>query len=123
MAGHPLCTLGRRRWPLTVPGAGRRPSRSTPNTGGPPNKPGYVTTAIGVSHWGAGCTLGDIVAEFTVFGLSVPVPGTVLLAEYLGDYILALTMGIGFQYLAIAPMRDLSLRKDSSRPQRPTCCR
>src|SRR5437588_7772697 len=32
--------------------------------GDPPNKPGYATTAIGVSHCGAGCTLGDIVAEF-----------------------------------------------------------
>jgi len=79
--------------------------------GDPPDKPGYATTATGVSHCGAGCTLGDLVAEFTVFGLGATVAGTVLLAEYLGDYILALALGIGFQYLAIAPMRGLSLRK------------
>lgn len=40
---------------------------------------------------------------FTVFGLGLTVAGTALLAEYLGDYILALALGIGFQYLAIAP--------------------
>ena len=79
--------------------------------GDPPDNPGYATIAIGVSHCGAGCTLGDLVAEFTVFGLGVTVAGTALLAEYLGDYILALTLGIGFQYLAIAPMRGLSLRE------------
>ncbi len=79
--------------------------------GDPPPKPGYATTAVGVSHCGAGCTLGDIIAEFAVFGLGASVAGLALGAEYIGDYLAALALGIVFQYFAIAPMRGLSLRK------------
>lgn len=43
--------------------------------GDPPGKPGYAITATGVSHCGAGCTLGDIIAEFAVFGLGASVAG------------------------------------------------
>jgi hypothetical protein len=77
----------------------------------PPARPGWATTAIGVSHCGAGCTLGDIVAEFAIFGLGATIAGVVVYAEMLADYIAAITLGIVFQYLAIAPMRGLSLRK------------
>jgi hypothetical protein len=79
--------------------------------GEPPNKPGYAITATGVSHCGAGCTLGDVIAEFAVFGLGATVAGTALGAEYIADYIAAVALGIAFQYFAIAPMRGLSLRK------------
>ncbi len=43
--------------------------------GEPPDKPGYAVTATGVSHCGAGCTIGDIIAEFAVFGLGATVAG------------------------------------------------
>ena len=79
--------------------------------GDPPGKPGYATTAVGVSHCGAGCTLGDITAEFAVFGLGASVAGFTLGAEYIGDYLAAIILCIAFQYFAIAPMRGLSLRK------------
>lgn len=79
--------------------------------GDPPDKPGYAATATGVSHCGAGCTLGDIIAEFSVFGLGATVAGLTLGAEYIADYIAAVALGIVFQYFAIAPMRGLSLRK------------
>lgn len=79
--------------------------------GDPPDKPGWATTAVGVSHCGAGCTLGDIVAEFAVFGIGATVLGLALIPEYIGDYLLALTLGIAFQYFAIAPMRGLGLRE------------
>jgi hypothetical protein len=77
----------------------------------PPPRPFWTQVAVGVSHCGAGCTLGDIVAEFAVFALGATVAGSTLLAEYVGDYVLALGLGIVFQYLAIAPMRGLGLRK------------
>lgn len=77
----------------------------------PPGKPGWATTAVGVSHCGAGCTLGDIVAEFAVFGLAVTLAGERLFAEYVGDYVLAIALGLVFQYFAIAPMRGLGLRE------------
>lgn len=79
--------------------------------GEPPDSPGYATTAVGVSHCGAGCTLGDVIAEFAVFGLGATIAGLALPAEYVADYVLALALGIGFQYFAIAPMRGLGVRK------------
>lgn len=79
--------------------------------GGPEDRPGWAGVALGVSHCGAGCTLGDIVAEFAVFGLGATVAGTALFAEMIGDYVAALGLGIAFQYFAIAPMRGLGLRK------------
>jgi Domain of unknown function (DUF4396) len=75
-----------------------------------PEKPKWVTTAIGVSHCGAGCTLGDVIAEFAVFAFALTLLGSGLLAEYVGDYAAALVLGILFQYFAIAPMRGLGVR-------------
>jgi hypothetical protein len=66
-------------------------------------------TATGVSHCGAGCTVGDVIAEFTVFGLGASLAGLTLGAEYLGDYLAAVALGVIFQYFAIAPMRGLTL--------------
>jgi hypothetical protein len=77
----------------------------------PPEKPQWATTAVGVSHCGAGCTLGDIVAEFAVFWLGLELFGHALLPEYVGDYVLAIALGLAFQYFAIAPMRGLGFRK------------
>jgi hypothetical protein len=76
-----------------------------------PAMPGWATTAVGVSHCGAGCTLGDIAAEFTVFGLGLTLAGEMVFAEYVGDYLLAVAFGLLFQYFAIAPMRGLGFRK------------
>ncbi|MGH8981822.1 MAG: DUF4396 domain-containing protein [Acidimicrobiales bacterium] len=73
--------------------------------------PKWSSVAMGVGHCGAGCTLGDLCAEWVVFGASVTVLGLPLLSEYIGDYILALAFGIAFQYLAIAPMRGLGMRE------------
>lgn len=66
--------------------------------------------ATEVSHCGAGCSLGDVISEFAIFGLGLAIAGVTLWAEYIGDYILALAFGIAFQYFAIAPMRGLGVR-------------
>ncbi|MCR8897490.1 DUF4396 domain-containing protein [Gordonia sp. GONU] len=76
----------------------------------PPEKPKWASTAVGVSHCGAGCTLGDIIAAFIVFALGLQVAGSALVPELIGDYALALLLGILFQYFAIAPMRKLGVR-------------
>ena len=73
-------------------------------------KPRWVTIAIEVSHCGFGCTLGDLIAEWTIYGLALTVAGRSLFAEYIGDYSLALALGVVFQYFAIASMRGLGLR-------------
>ncbi len=69
----------------------------------------YGRVAIGVSHCGAGCVLGDVIAEFVIFFTGLTLFGSMLLTEFIGDYILAYAFGIAFQYFAIAPMRQLSL--------------
>jgi hypothetical protein len=73
-------------------------------------RPGWVTMAIEVSHCGSGCTLGDVISEFAIFGLGLTIAGVTLGAEYVGDYIFALAFGVVFQYFAIAPMRGLRLK-------------
>jgi Domain of unknown function (DUF4396) len=73
-------------------------------------RPSWVTMAIEVSHCGSGCALGDVISEFVVFAAALTVAGLTLGAEYLGDYVLALILGIIFQYFAIAPMRGLGVK-------------
>jgi len=89
----------------------RRWQRERDGGGRAPEKPGWAATAIGVSHCGAGCTLGDIVAEFAVFALGVTIASKAVFAEMVGDYVLAVLLGVAFQYFAIAPMRGLGLRQ------------
>lgn len=77
----------------------------------PPERPGWSSVAVGVSHCGAGCSLGDLIAKWCVFAVGATVAGLSLIPEYIGDYILALSLGVAFQYFAIAPMRDLGVGK------------
>ncbi|HEV7212544.1 MAG TPA: DUF4396 domain-containing protein [Blastococcus sp.] len=103
----PLALVGYRRY-------GRPSSRRwlrEHGTDSAPDKPDWATTSVGVAHCGAGCTLGDIIAESLIFALGISVAGTALWAEYIGDYVLAIALGLVFQYFAIAPMRGLSFRK------------
>jgi hypothetical protein len=74
------------------------------------SRPRWVMMATEVSHCGAGCSLGDVISEFVVFAAALTIAGLTLGAEYVGDYVLALILGVIFQYFAIAPMRGLGLR-------------
>jgi hypothetical protein len=99
-------------WPTTGSG-GRTAADGSPNTAAssPRTSPHWAAVAIGASHCGADCTLGDIVAGFVVFRLAVTLAGQALYAEYSGGYLAAVGLGIVFQYFAIAPMRGLGVRK------------
>lgn len=70
--------------------------------------PTWQQTAISDSHCGAGCTLGDVIAEFSIAGLGFTLFGQPLYAEMAGDLLLAWLLGIAFQYFTIKPMRNLS---------------
>ena len=76
-----------------------------------PDQSRWVSSALGVTHCGAGCTLGDIVAEWVVFTAGWTIAGESFYPEVIGDYILAILLGLIFQYFAIASMRDLGLRE------------
>lgn len=73
--------------------------------------PSREQVAVGVSHCGAGCTLGDIGAEWWVFLMGLTFAGGVFETRILLDFLLAWGFGVVFQYLTIAPMRGLSLGK------------
>jgi hypothetical protein len=99
----PFASLGYRRW-------GRPNSPAWHEaTGADPDYGERASTAIGVSHCGAGCTLGDIIGAWLVFVLGWQLFGAALPAEYVVDFTLAFTIGIVFQYFAIAPMRGVGL--------------
>jgi hypothetical protein len=72
------------------------------------SNPTWRQTAVATSHCGAGCTLGDIVAEFSVFGFGLTLFGSHLYASFAADLFLAWLLGIAFQYFTIKPMRNLS---------------
>lgn len=87
---------------------GRPASRAAIERNGMPDPPFYERVAVGASHCGAGCVLGDIISEFAIFFTGFLILGSMLATEYVGDYILAFAFGIAFQFFAIAPMRHLS---------------
>lgn len=87
----------------------------------PPHKrltPFPVMVGKGAAHCGAGCTLGDIIAEWLVFivpAIAVwfgyrSIFADKIFAAWIVDYIFAFSLGIVFQYFTIAPMRGLGLR-------------
>jgi hypothetical protein len=77
--------------------------------------PFWVMSALATAHCGAGCTLGDIVAETFIFFAGFNLFGTIahhdLFTAYVLDYLCAYLLGIVFQYFTIAPMRHLTLGK------------
>ena len=111
----PLAVWAYARWARTPAHAAAMPMRGADNAGHSmpmprPGRPFWQTVAIGVSHCGAGCTLGDIVGEILVFTFGLTLFGARLGAMYAVDFSLAYVLGIVFQYFAIAPMRGLGLK-------------
>ena len=100
----PVAVWGYYRW-------GRPQSpKWTEENGEPKEKSFAATTAVGVSHCGAGCTLGDIIGSpMVVLVLGWKLFGLFLFAKYVVNYILAFVLGIAFQYYSIKPMQNLSV--------------
>ncbi|HVZ54976.1 MAG TPA: DUF4396 domain-containing protein [Pseudolabrys sp.] len=85
----------------------------------PPSKretPFPIMVAKGAAHCGAGCSLGDILAEWLTFlvpTVAVWFGWTTLFSDkmfavWIVDFIFAFILGVGFQYFTIKPMRKLS---------------
>ncbi len=95
-------------WPVTALWAGpwtlaawRRLGRCNPE------KTFAEAVALAASHCGAGCTLGDLAAEWIHFAAPFRVGGVAMFGAWTIDYALAFAFGIAFQYFTIAPMRHL----------------
>jgi hypothetical protein len=116
----PLCTLfGSVLWLAFYWRSGRAMTRAEAKVKGGRRAPLFVAVAKGTSHCGAGCTLGDIIAEFLALAApSVAVAlgwrslfGEKMFAVWVLDYVVAFALGIVFQFFSIAPMRHLSVRE------------
>ncbi|HEX5243466.1 MAG TPA: DUF4396 domain-containing protein, partial [Tepidisphaeraceae bacterium] len=68
--------------------------------------------ALAATHCGAGCSLGDLCAQWLVFATGAtlwPLPNHPhVFAAWVIDFAFAYAFGIVFQYFTIAPMRGLS---------------
>jgi hypothetical protein len=71
-------------------------------------KPFWQSVALGATHCGSGCVLGDIVSEWFTFFVPLILFGQGIFGAWVLDYILAFGFGIAFQYFTITPMRHLS---------------
>jgi hypothetical protein len=71
--------------------------------------PLWMRVGISTSHCGAGCSLGDIVAEWIVFAFALTLLGESIYASYGLDYAFAFSLGVVFQYFAISQMGKASL--------------
>jgi Domain of unknown function (DUF4396) len=75
------------------------------------HKPFAVDVALAATHCGAGCCLGDIVAEWIVYFIPLVLFGQKVFGTWALDYAFAFLFGIVFQYLTIKPMQNLSAGK------------
>ncbi len=73
--------------------------------------PTRTQVAVGASHCGAGCALGDIAGEWWVAAMGLTFAGGVLQTRLVVDFILAWALGVAFQYFTIVPMRGLPVGK------------
>ncbi|HJT71310.1 MAG TPA: DUF4396 domain-containing protein [Terriglobales bacterium] len=72
------------------------------------NKPFWQIVAVGATHCGSGCTLGDLAAEWIVLAAPIVIFGHKIFGTWVLDFILAYIFGIAFQYFTIKPMKNLS---------------
>ena len=89
---------------------GRKKSKDNDNEG--ENEIAFWKSVVkGALHCGGGCTLGDIIAETTLLFIPFALFGKAMFGAWAVDYVLALILGIIFQYFAIVPMKDLSFKQ------------
>jgi hypothetical protein len=78
-----------------------------------------MRVGISTSHCGAGCTLGDIMAEWIVFAFALTLRGESIYASYGLDYAFAFSLGVVFQRTK-SLVRRRRRRRRCSRPCRST---
>ena len=72
--------------------------------------PTWIQNSIAVFHCGAGCSIGDAIAEPLVPALGLTFAGA-FGSKLIVDFLFAYSLGIAFQYFTIVPMRGLSFGK------------
>lgn len=67
-------------------------------------RPHWQSVTLSTLHCGAGCTLADLIGEWFLYFVAITILGSTLLGSVVVDYILALAIGVYFQYAAIGSM-------------------
>lgn len=88
-------------------GQKQRPHAKEQAKGNQESRPSWQSVVTGVTHCGAGCTLGDILGDGIVFGAGWTIAGMAIWPKILGEFVCAYLLGIVFQYFSIVPMRHL----------------
>ncbi len=77
-----------------------------------PPRPYWQRVTLSTLHCGGGCTLADLVGEWFLYFVPIAIGGSLIAGAWVIDYLLALGIGIGFQYAAIRGMEHhISRRK------------
>ena len=79
------------------------------------NRPHWQSISLSALHCGAGCTLADIVGEWFTNYVPVTVAGSQLIGNWVLDFVLALIIGVYFQFYAIREMEKISVSGALSR--------
>lgn len=78
-------------------------------------KPHWQSVALSALHCGAGCTLADILGEWITYYMPIQIGGSFLIGNWVLDFILALIIGVYFQFYAIREMEKISVGKGLAR--------
>lgn len=70
-------------------------------------RPKWQSIALSAMHCGAGCTLADIIGESYTGFHPIAIGGSFIIGAWVLDYILALIIGVYFQYVAIREMQNI----------------
>lgn len=73
------------------------------------NRPHWQSVALSALHCGAGCTLADIIGEWFTYYFPISIGGSMIIGNWVLDFILALIIGIYFQFYAIREMEKISV--------------
>lgn len=71
------------------------------------DRPKWQSVVLSTLHCGAGCTLADLIGESFLYFVPVAIGGSVVAGGWALDYVLALCIGVYFQYAAIRSMQML----------------
>lgn len=75
----------------------------------------WQSVALSALHCGAGCTLADIIGEWFTYYIPISIGGSPLIGNWVLDFVLALIIGVYFQFYAIREMEKISVGEGLSR--------
>lgn len=79
------------------------------------DRPHWQSVALSALHCGAGCTLADIIGEWFTYYFPISIGGSLIVGNWAFDFILALIIGVYFQFYAIREMENISVSAGLSR--------